>query len=107
MAKVKIGKFCLAANSRASRAVVSEKLQWDITVFFLGIRVAFVFERAERSDHASACVSRFNDGIDVAAFCGDKRIGKALAEFRDFFLAESFALGFRSFCQLTFVDNVY
>src|SRR6266566_5078636 len=68
-------------------------LQRDIAVFFLGVGVAFIFERAERSNNTCAGIGRLDDRVDIAAFSGDKRIGKALAEFGDFLLAEFFSLG--------------
>src|SRR5260370_32756117 len=76
-------------------------------MFLAGIRVTFVFEGAKGGDNAGAGDGWLGDGIDVAAFGGDKRIGKALAKFGDFLLAKFFALGFGGFCQFAFVDNVY
>src|SRR5205823_563527 len=52
-------------------------------------------------------VGGLDDGVDVASFGGDEGIGKAVAEFGDFFLAELFALGFGSFVELALVDDIY
>src|SRR6266436_36160 len=79
----------------------------DVAVFFLRVGVALVFERVEGGDDAGARVGGFNDGIDVAALGRHEGIGKAFAEFGNFLLAESFALGFGSLRQFAFVNNIY
>src|SRR5487761_713229 len=36
-------------------ATNSNRLQWDVAVLFAGVRVALVFERAQRGDEFPAC----------------------------------------------------
>src|SRR6202795_4461336 len=81
--------------------------QWNVAVFFAGIRVALVFEGTKRGDDAGSGVGGFDDGVNVAALGSDEGIGEAVAEFGDFFLAEFFAPGFGSFVELALVDDIH
>src|SRR5256884_5392365 len=79
----------------------------DVAVFFARVGVALVIEGAKRGDHPSASVGGFDHRVDVAALGGDKRIGEAVAEFRDFLLAQFLAPGLHGFCQVAFVYDVH
>ncbi len=76
-------------------------------MFLAGIGVFLVFEGAERGDDAGASFGGLDDRVDVAALGGNEGIGKAVAEFGDFFLAKLFALGFGNFVELALVDDIY
>jgi len=73
---------------------VSRSFKRNVSVFLAWIRIAFVFEGAERSDDAGARVGGLDDRVDVAALGGNEGIGETVAKFSDFFLTELFALGF-------------
>src|SRR2546430_10296126 len=82
-------------------------LQRNIAMLLTGIRVALVFEGAERGDDAGARVGGVDDRVNVAALGGHERVGKAFAGFGDFFLAEFFAFGFGNSVGLAPVSHIY
>jgi hypothetical protein len=67
--------------------VASPTLQRYVAVFLAGVGVALVFQGAEGGDDAGAGFGRLDDRVDIAAFGGDEGVGKAFAEFGNFFLA--------------------
>jgi hypothetical protein len=70
-----------------SESSPKDSSQRYVAVFFLGVRVALVFEGVERGDDEAASVGGFDDAVEVATFGGDERVGEAVAEFGDFFPA--------------------
>ena len=86
--------------------LLAQRLQRDIAVFFLGVRVALGFERAQGGDEFRARLRRLDDGVDVAALGGDVGIGEALAELGDFFAAQALAIGFGRALEFALVDDV-
>ena len=75
--------------------------------FLRGLASRLLARAPGAGDDFGAGIGRLDDGVNIAAFGGDKGIGEAVAEFGDFLLTQRFPFAGRHFFEFTFVNYVH